>query len=294
MQAQSPELALAEFVKRFQGKARIAPFAMNIQVLIQSLADADLDYRQLATVIHHYPVITARIIALANSAWTCPATPITTIEAACIRLGHSVVKSVSIALAVASSFNIARCPVFNPMHFWTSTMLVAEASKLLATKLPSHAGYPVELLYTAQTGGILHALGLLWLADNLATETSEALQHSSAEPLLTVSQALIDRIGIDYCSVGAWIGKQWQMPEELICVMQHHRDDPHQADAPASVILVGAAAKMSSSLICDTQEFPDYPDLHALGIDSNMQKAVMLQIAKKLDTTKELAKTLFL
>lgn len=288
------ELDLSEFIKRFDGQIRIAPFAMNIPQLIRSLSDTDMDFHQLATVIHQYPVITARLIALANSAWASPSSPITTLDSACLRLGHSVVKSTSIALAVASSFNVARCPAFDLVRFWTTTMLTAEGARLLATKLPAHVGHSADLPFTAQTGGTLHALGLLWLADNLATQTNQALQRSSADPLLTVSQALIDDIGIDYCSVGAWIGKQWHMPEELICVMQHHRDYNHQISNSTAVILVGMAVKISASLIHEDQARPDTPELQALGIDEDQQKTVFTQLENKLGAMSELAKTLFL
>ncbi|MEQ1529518.1 MAG: HDOD domain-containing protein, partial [Methylococcales bacterium] len=220
MQLVNVEYELQQFLKKYNGQVRIAPLAMNIHVLMQAIADEDMDHRQLASVLHHYPVITARLIALANSAWVCPATPITNIEMACIRLGTSVVKGVSIAIAVASSFNTARCPIFDPIRFWTSSMLVAEGAGLLAAKLSDKNKYAADIENTARTGGILHNLGLLWLADNLAVETADALQLSLMDPMLTVNQALMQRVGIDYCLVGAWIGKQWHIPQELIAVMQ--------------------------------------------------------------------------
>lgn len=294
MQHINCEYQLTQFLNKFNGEVRIAPLAMNIHVLMQALADQDMGNQQIASVLHHYPVITARLISLANSAWICPATPITNIETACIRLGTSVVKGVSIAIAVASSFNTARCPAFDPIRFWTTSMLVAEGAGLLAAKLPNKSSYASDLENTAQTGGILHNLGLLWLADNLAIETAEALQLSMADPLLTVNQALTQHTGIDYCVVGAWIAKQWHIPDELIAVMQHHRDEHFQENASAPVLLVGAAAKMVSSMFHELNEITDDPCLLNLGINVEMQTKVFNQLAKKFDSTQELAKALFL
>lgn len=293
MQKLSGEHELTQFLKKFDGQIRIAPLAMNIHVLMQALADEDMDHRQLASVLHHYPVITARLIALANSAWVCPVAPITNIETACVRLGSSVVKGVSIAIAVASSFNTARCPSFDPIRFWTTSMLVAEGAGLLADKLPNKATYPPDLGHTAQTGGVLHNLGLLWLADNLASETAEALQLLLANPNLTVNQALEQQIGIDYCLVGAWIAKQWQIPEPLIAVMQHHRDPNYQEQSFALVSLVGGAAKMVSNVFHSRQELPENSALPSLGLDLQIQTSVFTQLANRLDSTQKLATALF-
>jgi HD-like signal output (HDOD) protein len=221
-------------------------------------------------------------------------TPITNVETACIRLGQSVVKAISIAIAVASAFNISRCPVFDTVRFWTTCMLVSEGAGLLATKLPNKASYALDIEQTVQTGGILHNMGLLWLAENFAMETAEALLLTMADPSLTVNQALMEGIGIDYCGTGAWIGRQWGIPDELIVVMQHHRDAPYQENVSAEVLLVGAAARMASSLFQKTIEMPSNPALQSLGIDELVQREVFTQLLNKFDSTKELSKILFL
>ena len=61
---------------------------------MQSLADENMGYQQLAEVIKHYPNITARLIFLANSPWSSPISPISSIEQACSRLGVPIVKSI--------------------------------------------------------------------------------------------------------------------------------------------------------------------------------------------------------
>jgi len=293
MQDINTEVVLPQFLKRFDGQIHLSPPAMNIHVLMKTLADDDMGQRELAAVLHHYPVITARLIALSNSVWACPATPISNIETACVRLGTAVVKGVSIAIAVAASFNAARCPAFDPIRFWTTSMLVSEGAGLLAAKLSNKVIYCQDFQYTVQTAGILHNLGLLWLADNLATDTSEALQLAATDPLLSVNQALMQQMGIDYCLIGAWIGKQWHMPDELITVMQQHREN-HNQDASPLVMLVGAAARMMSLIFHEAEEMGHNQDLHNLGIDVDWQRHVFKQLTNKFDSTRELSKTLFL
>ncbi len=44
--------------------------------LMQSMMDESLNFRQLAGIVERYPSIAARLIALANSVWSSPVSPI--------------------------------------------------------------------------------------------------------------------------------------------------------------------------------------------------------------------------
>jgi len=289
MQQNNSAPVLADFLQRYQGKIRIATLKMNIHRLLSALADDEMEPSQLAAILLQYPVISARLVGLANSPWVRSVAPITTIEAACIRLGSIQVKAVSIAIAVGSSFNTARCPSFDPVRFWATSMLVAEGAGLLALKLPENTHDSSDSWQTLKTGGILHNLGLLWLADMLPKETDQAFKLTAAEPLLTVNQALIESIGIDFCTVGAWVAKQWHIPDELVAMIEHHRDNSHHENRPAQELLVGAAARMVSAIFHESHITTDM-NLNAIGIELKLQQSVFEHLSKKLDSTKELAR----
>jgi HD-like signal output (HDOD) protein len=289
MQQNSTESLLADFLQKYHGKIRIATLKMNIHRLISALADDEIETKQLAVILHHYPVISARLVGLANSPWARPATPITSIESACVRLGSKQVKAVSIAIAVGSSFNTAQCPSFDPVRFWATSMLVAEGAGLLASKLPDNARYSTDKWQTLKTAGILHNLGLLWLADMLPAETEQAFRLTAADPPLAVNQALLESVGIDSCTVGAWVAKQWHIPDELVAIIEHHRDNSHHENRPVHELLVGAAARMVSSLYHESHVSTDR-DLVALGLEPELQQSIFEQLSKKVNSTKELAR----
>lgn len=283
---------LPVFLRKYKGQIRLAPLKMNIHILMAALGDDGIGVTELARILHHYPVISGRLIGLANSSWACPAVPVTNIETACIRLGVSLVKGVSIAIAVASSFDTRRCPSFDPIRFWTTSMLVSDGAGLMAAKLADKSNYAHDVGYTVQTAGILHNLGLLWLADNLAKEMEDVLSLTHSDPLVFVNQILLEQVGVSYCQVGAWIGKQWNLPEELLTVIQHHRNSEYQAKHHAQVLLVGAAAKMVSGLFYENTTVTEYPGLAALGVDIEIQNNVFQYIQNKFEATRELAKAL--
>ncbi len=279
--------------KKLSEPAKLPSIAKNIHVLMQALASDKLSYQQLAEVIKHYPEITARLIFLANSSWSAPASPINNIEQACARLGMSIIKSISIAISISSSFDTRSCPLFDTVHFWTSSMLVAEGAGLLSLKLPKAIANE-ELERTAQTAGVLHNLGLLWLADNLPTETNTVLKILLDDTnTLSLSESLKQLIETDYCEIGCWIAKQLTLPEVLITAMEHHLNPDYQDSSWEIAHIVGGAAKMVSALHKQSDEFTSISGLEALEIDPVNQQLVFQQLAKSFDKTQQLAQTLF-
>jgi len=272
---------------------QLPSIAKDIHVLMQALADDNLSYLQLAEVIKHYPEITARILFLANSPWSAPITPINSVEQACSRLGVSIVKSISIAISISSAFDTRNCPLFDTVHFWTSSMLVAEGAGILASKLPPSL-VSIELEHTAQTAGVLHNLGLLWLADNAPTEINTALKMlAESPPTLSLNQTLKKSIAVDYCEVGAWIAKQLAFPEVLICAMEYHLTPDYQDSSWEIALIIGVAANMVSELQQQSEEITSNSRLEALGVDSGTQQLVFQQLSKNFKKTQQLAKTLF-
>ncbi|MFW5443714.1 MAG: HDOD domain-containing protein [Methylococcaceae bacterium] len=264
----------------------------NLPVLIQALSDHSLNYLQLAEVIKQYPEITARLIFLANSPWSAPISPVSSIEQACSRLGTSIIKSISIATSIAISFNTKKCPGFDTLHFWTTSLLVSKGAGILASRLTNKIA-DIEFVQTTQTAGILHNLGLLWLADKLPVETDRAFQLIEDDPTLTLSTALKQFIGSDYCEIGGWIGSQMEFPEVLISAVHYHLTPDYQQSSWEIPLLIGASATMASALFNQTKAIPSNSRLEQLGLDSSTQTFIFQQLSKDFESTRELAKILF-
>ncbi len=283
---------MTPFEKKLSSPVKLPSIARDINVLMQALNEKSLSIKQLAEVIKHYPVISARLLYLANSAWSAPINPITSIEQACSRLGGAMVKSISIALSIASSFDPRKCPRFDTNHYWTTAMLVSEGSGLLVSKSQS-VGNHEEFEQTAQTAGVLHNLGLLWLAENLPQQTSQALQQADEQQDLSINEALIDYVGSDYCQVGGWLGEQLKFPDTLISAMQNHHNQNYHDSAWELSLLVGSAARMCSAVYNQDNSLEKIENLEALGIDTPSQQTVYQRLNKDFEKTRELVATLF-
>ncbi len=260
--------------------------------LLKALNDDNVGYAELAAIVERFPSIAGRLVALANSAWSAPVSEITSLKMACARLGVNVVRSVSIALAIASPFDASRCPAFEGQRFWCTALLNADAASWLAPL--ARAPGPVEP-QTARTGGLLHNLGLLWLADQLPDSTNEALSAAVHDPELSVRRALNEICGIDYRQAGHSLGKAWALPPVLVAAMGPcDGTKPQDVDAEWSVArTVCSAAMLVSALYAETPNPPEDPGIEQLGITPEGRAAVFARLSDRFDDTRELAKTLF-
>lgn len=282
----------APFLQQAKGKTNLPSLSKNINKLLKSVTAVDVNYRQLAGVIKQFPEISARLLFLANSAWSAPVKPIGSVEEACSRLGHSIVQSVSFGVSISSSFDTRKCPSFKASNFWTTSMLVSEGAGFLASRLPSQVDC-IDFEQTVQSAGLLHYIGLLWLADNLPQETDKALQAIVIDPTLTMNKALLQYTGTDYCEVGGWLGDQLGFPDVLTVAIKHHLDSGYQGPFWEGALLVGSAAAMVAALHNQSDEMPESACQKALGLSHSEQEAVFKRLTKNYTRTQELAITMF-
>jgi len=282
-----------DFKHKFSRQPKLPTLPIGIEHLLKVLADDNLTYPQLAEVIINHPNIVARLVALANSAWAASVVPITNLETACARLGLAVVRSTSIALAIASPFNPARCPGFSVERFWTTGILVSEGARMLAEKVKVGI-LPEDNKGAAQTSGILHHFGLLWFADQMPEETSKALKSVTNNPEISISQTLRNLTYVDYTVVGGWIAREWGLPELLVTAIEHHLNIEYKQQSWEIVLLVGSAVRIAAALHRGDDGVPDNYHLESLGISQVMQETVYQQLSKKHEGCQEMAKALFL
>ncbi len=282
-----------DFKHKFSRQPTLPTLPIGIQHLLATLADENLTYPKLAKEIINHPNIVARLVALANSAWAAPVVPITDLETACARLGMSIVRSTSLALAIASPFNPARCPGFDIERFWSTGILVSEGAAILATKAKPEI-FLDEAKGTAQTAGILHHFGLLWFADQMPDETAKALKMRMNTPPISLSQALRQLTYTDYTAVGGWIAREWGLPELLATAVEQHLSLEYKQEFWEITLLVGSAARMAAALLRGDEEKPENYRLESLGISLSTQDAVFEQMTKKLDGCREMARALSL
>lgn len=268
---------------------RIPVLPPGMPCLIEALLDDAIGFLELAGIIERYPSIAARIIALANSAWSSPVSEITSLEMACTRLGLDVVRSTCFALAVSSPFNASRCPGFDTRYFWTSSLLAANGAAWLAICSNTSATEPP----TARAAGLVHNLGLLWLADQLPEQLQQALTLAHDDGDIRLADALLYLIGFDYCDVGRQLGQAWKLPETLVNAMAYHADEDFLLRTSGSASLVGLTVTMISAVQRDRPWSVPQALLQSLDISPPDATNVLDRLSGQLAEIQKLAEMLF-
>ncbi len=259
--------------------------------LLQALSSGDNDLQQLVEVVERFPSVTLRLVSLANSGWSSPASPIDSLTGACARLGRDIVRTVGIALTVAAPFDLRRCPGFDGERYWMHAMLTASAAQAFATRSMMDAAVDPQAAHTA---GLLYNIGLVWLASQLPREMDAifALQQADAERSL--GGLLRDRLGIDHVLAGAHLGRAWGLPEPILDAMTHGGSE--DGDAPTPIGSVVRAAMAMASILLDDEEAPRQAPKHQALRNGKMSPyvdAVSDQLSGQITGVRALARELF-
>lgn len=264
------------------------PFS-GLPLLLKKLADDEVGFDELVLTLEQFPSVTARLLAVANSAWCAPRAPVTSLQSACTQLGLALIRSISISVAVSAPFDTRQCPLFDTVRFWYSSLLVAEGAELLAARAEGGAATEPRAVHTV---GLLHNIGLLWLADKLPDYVTRACDMASRGDATSVDDALRQMIGLGVGGVGSLLLEAWGLPSLLATAIRHHRDPEYALDGWQSAALLGGAADMVRALRHGLDCPAALPGLDRLAVSARARQRVFERLREKSDRVQAAANAL--
>ena len=214
-------------------------------VIVQILAmidDPEANTEMLASLIKHDPVITARVLSLANVAATRSQhqTAIRDIFTATSLTGMNRVREMAIISSIGGFFD-GIAPIGMAASFWQHSIDVGVCSEELAL----HTAAPASAA-SAMIAGLLHDVGQLWLfrfdADAIHAAWNRALDDN-----IGIEEAERECFAVDHSTIGAWLAEHWSLPANICAAIRHHHD-PDKALAEPLVPLVHVAEVLANAL----------------------------------------------
>ncbi|BCL62855.1 hypothetical protein DGMP_35480 [Desulfomarina profundi] len=264
--------------------AQLPVLPSSVSTLLTAFEDETLDYGEIAEILHNFPTIVIRLISLANSAWSAPIRKIAELDEACARLGFGVVKSISISLAISAPFDPGRCPPFDVHKYWVRAMAVAETTFNLTAATSGK-----DLLRSARTAGILHNLGLLWMAHQLPQATAHALRLHQSDQNISIDQTLKEQTGAGYREAGGYLGKLWCLPDPLPQTMEFHENKDYRNKGWEMSLLVGVAISMIAAAEFHLKWSPPFETLEVLEIKSVEAENIFNNLWKQFERIQQSA-----
>lgn len=206
-----------ELVKTLLSRMDASPGFASLGTAVKNvvkLVDHDGDNRQIVASIMRDPVLTAKLIRIANSSrYPRGAGNVSTIDQVLALLGLNTVKSVALSLALLNS--LSNKPQSRQLHAEVAASFFAGALAASVTRQLG-PGYGTQ---EAQISGFMQNLGrsmsLFYLYEEI-----EKSRHLQIEKNLSEEEAIERTLGTGYDNIGMAIAKHWGLPESLQHALQ--------------------------------------------------------------------------
>ncbi len=208
-----------------------------IRPLIISKSD---NTRLFADYIHLDPVLSCKVLQIANSSYFRRTTPVCTVPHAMVTVGINQIQE-AIADTIESSTGKPAFSGFSQIAslFWRHSVIVARITALLAETIRISTSSDVYL------AGLLHDIGILGL-DCLEPDFYPHLLDQKSAVFNDMLTTEVSCIGTDHGQAGAWIGESLGMPEIYLGVIKMHHA-PHDARSNALIIALVNLADLFAS-----------------------------------------------
>jgi putative nucleotidyltransferase with HDIG domain len=205
--------------------------------ILQVANDPTASAEDLGRQIETDPALAARVLKIANSVATSPRHPIRTLPQAVSLLGFSAVRNLAITAMVCEVFRKdVAVGSYSRHRLWDHMVSVAVTAKMIATR--QKVGHENEIFLA----GLLHDLGIV-LEDQLSHEVFEGMMHHFPEELTLVEAERL-HFGYDHAVLGAEIARQWNFPELICEVIEHHHTPNYKGPHARAVACVELANVM--------------------------------------------------
>ncbi len=212
-----------------RGIGALPSLPQAVQQAMAILNDEGASVASAVESIEHDPVLAARTLRAANTAFYGCSGRVATLRAAVGILGLRTVVALLTTAAVSAQFrSTSRSPAVPYGPFWRHALTTA----LIARGLAKARGMDAEVAFTA---GLLHDIGMLLLATQFPAEYGKAVGHATQFdlPLLSVERAVLS---LDHCVAGEALSRHWRLPALVTQAIAAHHAPASGIDAAAGMV----------------------------------------------------------
>ena len=186
----------------FQNPTALPTAPKVVEELISSFDKASVSTEDIAKKVSTDPVLSAKLLRLANSAYYHVSRSIGTVEDAVLMLGFVTVRTLVISSGLVSGFKTV--PGLDLKQFWRYSLHTAVAAKWIAKKTRDNT----DLAFTI---GMMHAIGQLVIHSAMP---EQAMQLDKVAGPLDARRldAEMASLGYGFPDVGAELAARWKFP----------------------------------------------------------------------------------
>lgn len=206
-------------------KTKIAPLPGTVLRISSLLRDVNVSTRQLAEAVGCDPMLTARLLRMANSPYYSMRKNVTSVHQAIEAIGtRTLYEIVMVGLTADSFAKEIRNSVLGRL-IWEHSLAVALLSRELSNILGMRGAEDSFIC------GLLHDIGKIMLLKADVERFTALLENKEESEMLNREYELF---GYTHAQVGALVSKRWSLPESVShLILNHH----NASQADQSVIM---------------------------------------------------------
>jgi HD-like signal output (HDOD) protein len=259
----------ARILQAAESLGLIGSGAESLARLLSKLCDSRASGEEIAVLIENHPVLCARVLRVANSAYYGQQRSITTVKQAVLLLGVNAIRGVAAAACVdrATPRRMHGNPVDMPALLRHS-LATAVAADSLARLTHQH------LASEAFIAGVLHNLGVAVQINIDRAGVNSMIDARQRDPTRGMRALEADHVCVRHEDCVAAILDAWELPEALVVATGCHHDPgaaPQAHRDLATLVSLGATLALASG--------------HTFSLEIEAEAAVLereLQAARRL------------
>lgn len=219
----------------------IPPLSSSARGILKIIHDEDADIDELSQIIEHDPVLLAKIIGLANSAFFGTRSVNNVHRAIIDVLGFRTTKNIVLGVVLGGLFNPRQCQSFDLSKFWLQSLMTATLAKDIVFKLKISTLDAND----AYLSGMLNEIGLMALAYLYPAKMAQVLSDCE----IPLCECENKHFGQNHYDFSAHFLCDWQLPEIVINVMQQSSQNQEaKCDNLCNII---SFSKNLTDMICE-------------------------------------------
>ncbi len=221
--------------------------------LTQAAGSSSASAGDLSKIIEKDPAMAAKVLQLVNSAYFGLPQKISSINQAVAYLGVELLKGLALSARVFTA-----TAAFAPKGF--SVDRLQEHSLLTARLAKRFCAGKSELAFT---GGLMHGVGQLILAQCMTEKFGQTLEAAKAErrPLAEVER---ERLGLDHAQAGAFLLGSWGLPFKVVEAVAFHLEPGEVSEEGCVELAAVYVANRFAAALRDRAPLPADPQLDLL------------------------------
>jgi HD-like signal output (HDOD) protein len=217
------------------GKVELPTIPSVVQRLLAALRAPDADVRGIGAALSQDPVLSAKVLRLANSSFFGGQRSMASIDAAVSLIGFESLKRLIVACGVSAAFD--EIPGVDLPGFWRDSLRAASAAQKLAPRF----GADAEAAYVS---GLLHATGHLILCQAYPEIAAAMFAGFAVVRGAELAEIEIGAFGIDHPTVGALWTETIGFPQAVADTIRTAAQPVAAATTPLALTLRSACALM--------------------------------------------------